>query len=79
MARAKADRYVVFTNDLDFSALPAATRAEGPSVAQIRTQDLLPKPASALLLQVVDDHREAPESGPCSAWMKSLSEFASYR
>jgi hypothetical protein len=32
---------VVFTNDLDYSALLAATRASGPSVLQVRTQDVL--------------------------------------
>ena len=33
---------VVFTHDLDFSALLAATEATGPSVIQARTQDVLP-------------------------------------
>ena len=32
---------VLVTNDLDFSAILAAGVAEGPSVVQIRTQDLL--------------------------------------
>jgi predicted nuclease of predicted toxin-antitoxin system len=34
--------YVVFTHDLDFSAILAATRAMGPSVIQLRSQDILP-------------------------------------
>jgi predicted nuclease of predicted toxin-antitoxin system len=34
--------HVVFTHDLDFCALLAARQAAGPSVAQVRTQDVLP-------------------------------------
>jgi len=34
--------YVVFTNDLDFGSLLAATQAKFPSVIQVRTQDILP-------------------------------------
>lgn len=33
---AKANGYVLFTHDLDFGAILAATEAEGPSVIQIR-------------------------------------------
>lgn len=33
---------VVFTHDLDFSALLATSRAGGPSVIQVRTQDVMP-------------------------------------
>jgi predicted nuclease of predicted toxin-antitoxin system len=32
---------VIITHDLDFGALLAASRARGPSVVQVRTQDLL--------------------------------------
>ena len=39
---ARANGYVVFTNDLDFGAILAATNAAGPSVIQVRVQDLLP-------------------------------------
>lgn len=35
--------YVVFTHDLDFGAILATTRASGPSVIQIRTQDVFPE------------------------------------
>lgn len=34
--------YTVFTHDLDFGALLAATNAESPSVFQIRTDDVSP-------------------------------------
>lgn len=35
--------HVVFTHDMDFSALLAVTGATGPSVLQIRAQDVLPE------------------------------------
>ena len=38
---AKAQGFVVLTHDLDFGAILAATRAEGPSVVQIRTEDTM--------------------------------------
>jgi len=39
---AKANGYTVFTHDLDFGSLLAATQAKGPSVVQVRTQEVLP-------------------------------------
>jgi len=41
-AWARENKYIVFTHDLDFGALLAATRAESPSVFQIRTDDVSP-------------------------------------
>jgi predicted nuclease of predicted toxin-antitoxin system len=43
MRWALARGYVVFTHDLDFGALLALTTATGPSVIQVRTQDVLPE------------------------------------
>lgn len=53
MAWAARLGYVVFTHDLDFGALLAATRAESPSVIQLRTQDTLPEEVSSLLISVL--------------------------
>jgi predicted nuclease of predicted toxin-antitoxin system len=39
--------FVVITNDLDFSAILAASARPTPSVVQLRTQDLLSDEASA--------------------------------
>lgn len=65
--------YIVFTHDLDFGALLAATHAVSPSVFQIRTDDVSPEslaPRTIKLLQrfspqlsagalvVVDERRE---------------------
>jgi len=40
---ARNNGYIIFTHDLDFSALLAAAQAHAPSVFQIRTQDVLSK------------------------------------
>ena len=53
LAWAKAKGYVLFTHDLDFGAILAATDTEAPSVIQIRTQDVTPHHAKDLLLNVI--------------------------
>lgn len=50
---AKTNGYVLFTHDLDFGAILAATRAEAPSVIQIRTQDITPVHAKDLVLRAL--------------------------
>src|SRR5258708_619475 len=42
MTWALTNGYVVFTHDLDFGTILATTRANGPSVIQVRTQNVLP-------------------------------------
>jgi predicted nuclease of predicted toxin-antitoxin system len=42
MQCARINDHVVFTNDLGFSALLAVSGQDGPSVIQVRTQDLMP-------------------------------------
>lgn len=42
MAWAREHDFVVFTHDLDFGTLLALTHADGPSVIQLRAQDVLP-------------------------------------
>jgi predicted nuclease of predicted toxin-antitoxin system len=39
----RSNGYVVFIHDLDFGAILAATKADSPSVLQLRTQDISPK------------------------------------
>lgn len=48
---ASKNSYIVFTHDLDFGALLAATHAESPSVFQIRTDDVSP---AALAPRAID-------------------------
>ena len=50
MDYAKTHRHVVLTHDLDFGAILAATRAEGPSVVQIRTEDVMSDKFVSLVL-----------------------------
>jgi predicted nuclease of predicted toxin-antitoxin system len=45
---------VVFTHDLDFSAILASTQATGPSVLQIRTEDVLPSAMEAIVVRALD-------------------------
>jgi predicted nuclease of predicted toxin-antitoxin system len=56
MAWARSNGCVVFTNDLDFSALLAITRGTGPSVLQIRTQDLLPAAVVRTVVRLLGEH-----------------------
>ncbi len=54
---------VVFTHDLDFGALLAKTNGTGPSVLQVRTQDVLPDAIGGLVLRVIADHSAALAQG----------------
>jgi predicted nuclease of predicted toxin-antitoxin system len=60
---ARAHGYTVLTHDLDFSAVLAATQADGPSVVQIRTQDVLPSHLASIVLRVLAEYKSAIESG----------------
>lgn len=50
---AQKNGFIVFTNDLDFGAILAATNADAPSVIQIRAQALLPDDLGNQLLKIV--------------------------
>jgi predicted nuclease of predicted toxin-antitoxin system len=56
MRYARDHGYVVFTHDLDFGTLLALTRALGPSVVQVRAQNVLPEAIGGLV---------ARSGGPC--------------
>ena len=63
MAWAREHGYVVFTHDLDFSALLATTDATGPSVLQVRTQDVLPDVMGNEVADVLREQAQALEVG----------------
>jgi len=63
MAWARDNGYIVFTHDLDFSALLAATQKEGPSVIQVRTQNILPEAIGALVINSLNQFRRELEKG----------------
>jgi len=63
MEWARDHKHVVFTHDLDFGALLAMTHATGPSVVQVRTQDVFPEAIEALVVKVLTDYRDALQRG----------------
>jgi predicted nuclease of predicted toxin-antitoxin system len=60
---ARVHGYVVFTHDLDFGAVLAATGAIGPSVIQVRTQDVMPKHLGPVLTAILSQHQPVLEKG----------------
>lgn len=63
MAWARQHGYVVFTHDLDFGHLLALTHAAGPSVIQVRSEDVLPESIGAVVLRALNQYQEVLESG----------------
>src|SRR5258707_11028650 len=60
---AVANGYVVFTHDLDFGTLLALTHETGPSVIQVRTQDVLPAHLEPLLIAALRQHESDLAAG----------------
>ncbi|MUL38602.1 DUF5615 family PIN-like protein [Gloeocapsopsis dulcis] len=60
---AATNRYVIFTHDLDFGTLLAATQARIPSVIQIRSQDILPDAMGHLLIAALQQFTTELEIG----------------
>lgn len=56
MAWSVANQRVVFTHDLDFGTLLALTHATGPSVLQVRTQDVFPDHLGPFVLAALRQH-----------------------
>lgn len=63
MSWARENGFVVFTHDLDFGILLALTRAESPSVIQVRTQDVFPQALADTVIRVLREQQSALESG----------------
>ena len=63
MAWARNNDYIVFTHDLDFSALLATTQGEGPSVIQVRTQNVLPEAIGTLVINAMKQFHHELEKG----------------
>ena len=55
---AKDNNFIVFTHDLDFGALLAAGGSEGPSVVQVRTQDITPEAIGKLVIDAIQQFME---------------------
>jgi len=63
MAFARSNSYVVVTNDLDFSAILAATNGEKPSVVQIRSEDLSPESIGSSVVEALNQMSVELEDG----------------
>jgi predicted nuclease of predicted toxin-antitoxin system len=63
MAHARTEGYVVFTHDLDFSAILAATGGDKPSVVQLRTGDVSPGAIGATVVQALRQMETALDQG----------------
>jgi len=63
MGWARRHGRIVLTHDLDFGAVLAATRASGPSVIQLRVQDLLPDALEGVILHVLRTYEGQLEAG----------------
>jgi predicted nuclease of predicted toxin-antitoxin system len=50
---ARVNDYIVFTHDLDFGILLALTHDGGPSVIQIRIQDIMPASIKNRLVSII--------------------------
>lgn len=63
MEWARQNQAVVLTNDLDFGAMLALTRAAGPSVIQMRTHDVSPARAGPSVLRALRQFRAELNDG----------------
>jgi predicted nuclease of predicted toxin-antitoxin system len=60
---ANEHQFVVVTNDLDFSAILAASAGATPSVVQVRTKDLLSDAVVGIVANALKSHQEDIERG----------------
>lgn len=63
MEWARSNDCVVFTHDLDFGAILAATQAIGPSVIQVRAENVLPGDAGDIVIAAIRRFQEELEQG----------------
>jgi predicted nuclease of predicted toxin-antitoxin system len=60
---AKLNGYAIFTHDLDFGAILAATNAEYPSVIQARIQDVAPEYLSGFVIAALHRFKQYLDAG----------------
>lgn len=63
MAWAATNNHIVFTHDLDFGTVLALTHQTGPSVLQVRGQDVLPAAMGSFVLAALRQHEGDLTSG----------------
>jgi predicted nuclease of predicted toxin-antitoxin system len=60
---ARENDHVVFTHDLDFGTALALTKAEKPSVIQVRTQNVTISYLSNMIITTIENHIELMKKG----------------
>ena len=60
---ALANDHVVFTHDLDFGTMLALTQANGPSVIQVRGQNILPDHLGPIVVAALNQYESELQSG----------------
>ncbi len=50
---ARKNQYIIFTHDLDFGTMLALTQEQGPSIIQVRGQNILPEGIQETLASVI--------------------------
>ena len=60
---AKDNDFIVFTHDLDFGALLAASKDAGPSVIQVRTQNVMPSVIGSRVVNAINEFMVEIQSG----------------
>ena len=63
MSWAHANGYVVFTHDLDFGTALALTKNDGPSVIQVRAQDIFPEYLGRFVSAALQQQEKLIEKG----------------
>jgi len=63
MRWAAANGYILLTNDLDFSAILAATEGRAPSVVQVRTEDVNPDISGGKIIEAIQRVSAELEAG----------------
>lgn len=63
MQWARDNGHLVFTHDLDFGTMLAATQASGPSVIQVRTQDVTPQHLEPIIVAALRQYEETLAAG----------------
>jgi predicted nuclease of predicted toxin-antitoxin system len=63
MDYARLNQYVVFTHDLDFGSILAITRADSPSVIQVRTQDVTPNYLEKIIVDALKKYELELKAG----------------
>lgn len=59
----KKYEFVIFTHDLDFGSILAATNAFYPSVIQVRVQDVTPQYLSSLVISALNQFKDQLYAG----------------